>query len=137
MGPGLFIHRASSAKFQVLPIRPRKSARLPPATAKYFAAPEFWTVGHAIDHARDNADALPDEFFEVYVIDPAHRLKGQVPLATLLEREHPAALKFALALLGFMQPATRLPIVQLGTAAKAEVAQAMAALADEYLAAAQ
>ncbi|WP_375776315.1 4-hydroxy-tetrahydrodipicolinate synthase [Bradyrhizobium sp. ma5] len=60
-----------------------------------------------------------------------------VPLATMLEREHPAALKFALALLGFMQPATRLPIVQLGTTAKAEVAQAMAELADEDLAAAQ
>ena len=51
---------------------------------EYFAAPEFWTVGHAIDHARENAEALPDEFYEVYVIDPAHRLKGQVPLATLL-----------------------------------------------------
>jgi 4-hydroxy-tetrahydrodipicolinate synthase len=60
-----------------------------------------------------------------------------VPLATLLEREHPAALKFALALLGFMQPTTRLPIVQLDGAAKAEVAQAMAGLADEYFAAAQ
>ncbi|MBR0899619.1 4-hydroxy-tetrahydrodipicolinate synthase [Bradyrhizobium tropiciagri] len=60
-----------------------------------------------------------------------------MPLAALLEREHPAALKFALALLGFMQPATRLPIVQLGGPAKAEVAQAMAELADEYLAAAQ
>ncbi|WP_338828586.1 4-hydroxy-tetrahydrodipicolinate synthase [Bradyrhizobium sp. 27S5] len=60
-----------------------------------------------------------------------------VPLATLLEREHPAALKFALALLGFMQPATRLPIVQLNGSAKAELAQAMAELADEYLAAAQ
>lgn len=60
-----------------------------------------------------------------------------VPLATLLEREHPAALKFALALLGFMQPATRLPIVQLDASAKAEVAQAMATLADEYLAVAQ
>ena len=59
-----------------------------------------------------------------------------VPLATLLEREHPAALKFALALLGFMQPATRLPIVQLNGSAKAEVSQAMAELADEYLAAA-
>ncbi len=52
---------------------------------EYFAAPEFWTVGHAIDHARDNADDLPDEFYEVYVIDPTHRLKGQVPLATLLK----------------------------------------------------
>ncbi len=57
-----------------------------------------------------------------------------VPLATLLEREHPAALKFALALLGFMQPATRLPIVQLNASAKAEVAQAMTDIADEYLA---
>ncbi|MEQ8557012.1 MAG: magnesium transporter [Henriciella sp.] len=51
---------------------------------EYFAAPEFWTVGHAIDHARDNAEELPTEFYEVYVIDPTHRLKGQVPLATLL-----------------------------------------------------
>jgi magnesium transporter len=51
---------------------------------EYFAAPEFWTVGHTIDHARDNADDLPAEFFGVYVIDPAYRLKGQVPLATLL-----------------------------------------------------
>lgn len=59
-----------------------------------------------------------------------------VPIATLLEREHPAALKFALALLGFMQPTTRLPIVQLSGSAKAEVSQAMAELADEYLAAA-
>ncbi|MGY2848215.1 MULTISPECIES: 4-hydroxy-tetrahydrodipicolinate synthase [Bradyrhizobium] len=59
-----------------------------------------------------------------------------VPLATLLEREHPAALKFALSLLGFMPPTTRLPIVQLNGSAKAEVSQAMAELADEYLAAA-
>lgn len=57
-----------------------------------------------------------------------------VPLATLLEREHPAALKFALALLGFMQPATRLPIVQLDGSAKAELAQAMTDIADEHLA---
>ncbi|WP_300376582.1 magnesium transporter [Henriciella sp.] len=51
---------------------------------EYFAAPELWTVGHAIDHARDNAEELPAEFYAVYVIDPTHHLKGQVPLATLL-----------------------------------------------------
>lgn len=51
---------------------------------EYFAAPEFWTVGHAIDHAREHAEDLPDEFYEVYVIDPTHRLKGEVPLAKLL-----------------------------------------------------
>ncbi|MHC2332456.1 4-hydroxy-tetrahydrodipicolinate synthase [Bradyrhizobium sp. USDA 4454] len=60
-----------------------------------------------------------------------------VPLATLLERDHPAALKFALALLGFIQPATRLPIVQLGGPARDAVAQAMAELADAYLGAAR
>jgi 4-hydroxy-tetrahydrodipicolinate synthase len=59
-----------------------------------------------------------------------------LPLTALLEREHPAALKLALALLGFMEPTTRLPIVQLEATAKAEVARAMASLADEYLAAA-
>ena len=47
---------------------------------------------------------------------------------------YPAALKFVLALLGFMQPATRLPIVQLNGPAKAEIAQAMTEIADEYLA---
>jgi 4-hydroxy-tetrahydrodipicolinate synthase len=68
-------------------------------------------------------------------LQPARELHQRlVPLATLLEREHPAALKFALALLGFMQPTTRLPIVQLDASAKAEVAQAIAGLADAYLA---
>ncbi|VIO78274.1 4-hydroxy-tetrahydrodipicolinate synthase [Bradyrhizobium ivorense] len=71
-------------------------------------------------------------------LQPARYLHRRlVPLATLLEREHPAALKFALALLGFIEPATRLPIAPLDAAAKAEVADAMSCLADEYLAAAQ
>ncbi|WP_050426347.1 4-hydroxy-tetrahydrodipicolinate synthase [Bradyrhizobium tropiciagri] len=90
------------------------------------------------------ANVAPDLYVAVYRHFRAGRLyqarelhQRLVPLVALLEREHPAALKFALALLGFMQPATRLPIVQLGATAKAEVAQAMAALADEYLAAAQ
>jgi 4-hydroxy-tetrahydrodipicolinate synthase len=68
-------------------------------------------------------------------LKPARDLHQRlVPLTTLLEREHPAALKFALALLGFIRPATRLPIVQLEPSAKAEIAQVMASLADEYLA---
>ena len=33
-------------------------------------APEHWTVGEAIDHLRD-ADALPDQFYHVILIDPA------------------------------------------------------------------
>ncbi len=56
-----------------------------------------------------------------------------VPLATCLAKESPAALKCALAELGLIDPATRLPIVPLNDAARAEVARAFVALADEDL----
>lgn len=48
------------------------------------AAPEFWTVGDAIDHMREEDAELPDLFFEIYVVDPGHRPIGAVPLSTLL-----------------------------------------------------
>jgi 4-hydroxy-tetrahydrodipicolinate synthase len=51
-----------------------------------------------------------------------------------LTRESPAALKYALCLLGLMSPATRLPIVELTDAAKAEVANAIAELGGDDLA---
>jgi 4-hydroxy-tetrahydrodipicolinate synthase len=56
------------------------------------------------------------------------------PLTDALSKESPAALKYALCLLGFMSPATRLPIVELSDAAKAEVAGAIAGIGDEDLA---
>ncbi len=56
------------------------------------------------------------------------------PLTTALSKESPAALKYALCLLGFMRPNTRLPIVELADSAKAEVADAIAEIGDEDLA---
>jgi 4-hydroxy-tetrahydrodipicolinate synthase len=56
------------------------------------------------------------------------------PLTAALVKESPAALKYALCLLGFMSPGTRLPIVQLDAAAKAEVAGAIAQIGDEDIA---
>ena len=56
------------------------------------------------------------------------------PLTAALTRESPAALKYALCLLGLMSPATRLPIVELDDAARAEVASAIAEIGDEDLA---
>lgn len=53
------------------------------------------------------------------------------PLTVLLAKESPAALKYALFVLGFMSPTTRLPIVELADAAKAEVAGAIAGIGDE------
>ena len=56
------------------------------------------------------------------------------PLTAALAKESPAALKYALSLLGFMSPNTRLPIVELDEAAQAEVASAIRAIGDEDLA---
>lgn len=51
---------------------------------EFLSAPEFWTVGQTIDHARENAADLPDDFYEVYVVDPAMRPVGFVLLSQLL-----------------------------------------------------
>ena len=56
------------------------------------------------------------------------------PLTAVLASESPAALKYALCLLGFMSPATRLPIVGLADTAKDTVARATAEIADEDIA---
>jgi 4-hydroxy-tetrahydrodipicolinate synthase len=56
------------------------------------------------------------------------------PLTASLSKENPAALKYALCLLGFISPRTRLPIVELSDSAKAEVASAIAEIGDEDIA---
>jgi 4-hydroxy-tetrahydrodipicolinate synthase len=57
-----------------------------------------------------------------------------IPLTAALSRENPAALKYALCLLGYMAPGTRLPIVELDDAAKAAVASAIVEIGDEDIA---
>jgi magnesium transporter len=52
------------------------------------AVPPFWTVGQTIDHLRESAD-LPDEFYQLFVVDPAHRLIGTVSLNHLLRSKRP------------------------------------------------
>jgi 4-hydroxy-tetrahydrodipicolinate synthase len=67
-------------------------------------------------------------------LQSARHLQSRLaPLTTALSRESPAALKYALCLLGLMRPNTRLPIVELAEAAKAEVASAIAGIDDEDL----
>lgn len=51
---------------------------------EFFAAPSYWTVGQIIDRLR-GAEQLPERFFEVFVVDPAFRPIGEVPLSTLLK----------------------------------------------------
>ena len=45
--------------------------------------PEHWNVGHVIDYLRAGED-LPTDFFEIFVVDPAHHPVGTCLLAWIL-----------------------------------------------------
>jgi magnesium transporter len=50
--------------------------------------PESWTVGETIDHMRE-APELPEDFYEIFVVDMQKRLKGTLPLNVLLRSRRP------------------------------------------------
>jgi magnesium transporter len=54
----------------------------------FIAVAPFWTVGQTIDYLRETPD-LPDQFFQIYVVDPAHRLLGTVALDRILRTKRP------------------------------------------------
>ena len=49
----------------------------------FVAVPEFWTVGQAIDYLRASPD-LPDDFYDLYIINPRFQPVGSVPLSKIL-----------------------------------------------------
>jgi len=60
----------------------------------FVTAPPFWTAGHAIDAMRDtDEEHLPESFFEIFIVDPAHRLLGNIFLDTLMRAKSPATLE--------------------------------------------
>ena len=68
------------------------------------AAPQFWTVGQSIDHIRSAGEDLPEMFFDIYVIDPAFKPVGAIPVSRLLrsQRETP--------LTEIMEEVTEIPV---------------------------
>ncbi|MGQ0527592.1 MAG: magnesium transporter [Alphaproteobacteria bacterium] len=54
------------------------------------AVPHFWTVGKTIDYLREAASDLPEDFFDIFVIDPGYHVKGQIPLNSLVRAKRPA-----------------------------------------------
>jgi len=54
------------------------------------AVPPFWTVQRVLDHLRTSPD-LPESFFEVFVVDPGHRLLGHIFLDGLVRGAREAA----------------------------------------------
>ena len=57
-------------------------------TTKFIAVPPFWTVGQTIDFMRED-ERLPEEFTELYVVDPRFAFLGTVPLDRLLRTKRP------------------------------------------------
>ncbi|XXK30312.1 magnesium transporter [Rhodobacteraceae bacterium nBUS_24] len=55
------------------------------------AAPEHWTVGEAIDYLR-RADALPEQFYHVTLVDPKMHPIGNVTLGRLMSSQRDMAL---------------------------------------------
>jgi magnesium transporter len=47
-----------------------------------------WTVGQVIDHCREATD-LPDDVYDIFVVDAAGRLRGSVPLGRMLRTKRP------------------------------------------------
>ena len=56
------------------------------------AVPAYWSVGQVIDHCRETQN-LPDEFYEIFVIDPRHRPIGQVALNRLMRTQRPVLMR--------------------------------------------
>ncbi len=47
------------------------------------AVPAWWSVGAAIDFLRASGE-LPERFYDLFIVDPAHRPVGAVPLSRVL-----------------------------------------------------
>ena len=76
----------------------RRSLDFPEETAgrrmqtEFIAIPPFWTVGQTIDYMRD-AEDLPDEFYQLYVVDPAYNLQGTIALDRILRAQRPETIE--------------------------------------------
>ena len=50
--------------------------------------PQSWSVGQVIDYCREAGD-LPDDVYDLFVIDRSGRLRGSVPLGRMLRSKRP------------------------------------------------
>nr|WP_295889366.1 magnesium transporter [uncultured Devosia sp.] len=58
----------------------------------FIAIPPFWTVGQTIDYLRREPD-LPDEFYQIYVVDASYQVLGTIPLDKLLRTQRATAIE--------------------------------------------
>ena len=51
---------------------------------QFVALDQFWNVGQAIDFLRNNKKNLPEDFYDIYLINPNKQVFGVVPLGRLM-----------------------------------------------------
>lgn len=59
---------------------------------EFVALPDYWTVGQAIDFLRAHED-LPDDFYELFIVDVRFRPVGAVPLSRLVRSRREVPLR--------------------------------------------
>lgn len=58
---------------------------------EFVVVPSYWTVGQTLDHLREAKD-LPEEFSEIFVVDPSARPQGAIPVSRLVRTKGGVAL---------------------------------------------
>lgn len=56
------------------------------------AVPDFWTVGQTVDYMRSSPD-LPEDFYDIFVVDPRFHAIGTVSLSRLLRTNRPVSVR--------------------------------------------
>jgi len=51
---------------------------------EFVAVPQFWTVGKTVDFLRAAASAMPQKFYDIFIVDPLHGFVGSVSLSRML-----------------------------------------------------
>ena len=69
------------------------------------AVPEYWTIGQLIDYMR-SSDDLPDEFYDIFVIDSNRQPTGYVPLSRAMRSHRPVLVKDSMEIDIKVVPAT-------------------------------
>ncbi len=58
---------------------------------EFVAVPDYWNVGQTVDYLRAHPD-LPEDFYDIFLIDPRFKVVGDVPLSRLLRSRRAVAL---------------------------------------------
>jgi magnesium transporter len=54
------------------------------------AIPQFWTVGKALDYLQALGDELPEQLYDLFLVNPRHHVVGQVAIGQLLRAKRGA-----------------------------------------------